>query len=117
MLMSCTSKDIENILKVLEEQDRKISEIIEKMKNINEILTNLMGEEITLLGTMKDVGSWKKKDCHYYKEGFCWWWYWWGEAPKDLPFVLKLTSYEGKWFMDPHPFYCALCSMWKYKER
>jgi len=111
----------EEILEALEEVKEKISKLSKDLEEISKATRGLGDalnkENIILLETMKIVGERKKRSCSFYKEGFCRY----HLSPSkylQLPFVLNSRKIRGeeRWYIDPHPFFCALCLFWRYRE-
>jgi len=52
-------------------------------------------------------GKWVKENCEHYQDGYCCG-IKWNIEPK-WTFVLRSIEEDGKWHIDPHVRYCALC--------
>lgn len=62
------------------------------------------------------IGNFKKMNCDYFDGDFCNAWSWgdYNFSGLSRHFVLGApVKREGRWFINPDPFFCALCPKWR----
>jgi hypothetical protein len=66
------------------------------------------------------IGNFKKEHCTYFDGNFCHAWSWkdYKFSGINRHFVLEEPiKREGRLFINPHPFFCALCPKWHNSKR
>jgi hypothetical protein len=80
--------------------EEKVEEFEDRLAQVEEDLDEIL--------SITNSGEGVKESCEHYRRGYCRRVYW--EEKPNVAFSLRKREEDGKWYVDPSPIYCALCT-------
>jgi len=103
-----TAEELWNKYEKLKEMSLEVKERPKLEIRIEDLEERLSKVE-KVLQVIPAPGKWVKENCEHYQDGYCRGLY--GDEEPKGTFVLGSIEEDGKWLIDPHERYCALCPL------
>lgn len=90
---------------------QKVQSMANDLQRIDSLIKAL-SEVSSVTAAAQRLGTYRREDCPYHKDGFCRLWTWESqdEIPKGIGEPVRVGDENPEWYVKPSIFYCAMCT-------